>query len=163
MRNKFIHKNTMVIYNLSVVFFFFHILIPSPTILSCAFFLCQSHITLTALQQYAVRKHDLSYSVPLSQDCFGYLRGFAFHINFKITFSSPVKNAIGILIGIQPPWWLRQKGTGLQSRRSGSIPGLRKSPGDGNGYPLHYFLENSIDRGVWQVTHTHLHISSKQV
>ena len=29
----------------------------------------------------------------------------------------------------------------------GSIPGLGRSPGEGNGYPLQYFcLENSIDR-----------------
>ena len=33
-----------------------------------------------------------------------------------------------------------------------SIPGLGRSPGEGNGYPLQYFcLENSMDRGVWRV------------
>ena len=33
----------------------------------------------------------------------------------------------------------------------GSVPGLRRSPGEGNGYPLHYSgLENSMDRGAWQ-------------
>ena len=32
----------------------------------------------------------------------------------------------------------------------GSIPGLRRSPGERNGYPLQYScLENSIDRGAW--------------
>ena len=32
----------------------------------------------------------------------------------------------------------------------GSIPGSGRSPGDGNGNPLHYScLENSMDRGVW--------------
>ena len=32
----------------------------------------------------------------------------------------------------------------------GSIPASGKSPGDGNGYPLHYsYLENSMDRGAW--------------
>ena len=35
----------------------------------------------------------------------------------------------------------------------GSIPGLRRSPGEGNGNPLQYScLENPIDRGAWQVT-----------
>ena len=35
----------------------------------------------------------------------------------------------------------------------GSIPGLRRSPGEGNGYPLQYsFLENSMDRGARQAT-----------
>ena len=33
----------------------------------------------------------------------------------------------------------------------GSIPGLRSSPGGGNGNPLQYScLENSIDRGAWR-------------
>ena len=35
----------------------------------------------------------------------------------------------------------------------GSIPGLGRSPGEGNGYPLQYSgLENSMDRGVWWAT-----------
>ena len=38
-------------------------------------------------------------------------------------------------------------------RDMGSIPGLRRSPGEGNGNPLQYScLENSMDRGVWQAT-----------
>ena len=32
----------------------------------------------------------------------------------------------------------------------GSIPGLGKSPGEGNGYPLQYSCpENSMDREAW--------------
>jgi len=32
-----------------------------------------------------------------------------------------------------------------------SIPGLGRSPGEGNGYPFQYScLENSMDRGAWQ-------------
>ena len=32
----------------------------------------------------------------------------------------------------------------------GSIPGLGRSPGEGNGKPVQYFcLENSMDRGAW--------------
>ena len=35
----------------------------------------------------------------------------------------------------------------------GLIPGLGRSPGEGNGYPLQYFcLENSMDRGAWWAT-----------
>ena len=35
----------------------------------------------------------------------------------------------------------------------GSIPGLGRSPEEGNGYPLWYScLENSMDRGVWLAT-----------
>ena len=32
----------------------------------------------------------------------------------------------------------------------GSIPGLGRAPGEGNGNPLQYsFLENPTDRGAW--------------
>ena len=35
----------------------------------------------------------------------------------------------------------------------GSIPGSGRSPGEGNGNPLHYScLINPMDRGVWQAT-----------
>ena len=35
----------------------------------------------------------------------------------------------------------------------GSIPGLGRSAGEGNGYPLQYSgLENSMDRGAWSAT-----------
>ena len=35
----------------------------------------------------------------------------------------------------------------------GSIPGLGRSPGEGNGYPFQYScLENSMDRGAWRAT-----------
>ena len=35
----------------------------------------------------------------------------------------------------------------------GSIPGLGRSSGEGNGYPLqHSGLKKSMDRGAWQAT-----------
>ena len=35
----------------------------------------------------------------------------------------------------------------------GSIPGLGRSPGEGDGNPFQYScLDNSTDRGAWQVT-----------
>ena len=35
----------------------------------------------------------------------------------------------------------------------GSIPGLERSPGVGNGNPLQYFCqENAMDREAWQAT-----------
>ena len=38
-------------------------------------------------------------------------------------------------------------------RDTGLIPGSGRSPGEGNGNPLHYScLENSMDRGVWWAT-----------
>ena len=39
------------------------------------------------------------------------------------------------------------------TRDSGLIPGLERSPGGGNGNPLQYScLENPMDRGAWQAT-----------
>ena len=41
----------------------------------------------------------------------------------------------------------------VQCRRCGLIPGLGRSPGEGNGSPLQYScLENPMDRGVWWAT-----------
>ena len=38
-------------------------------------------------------------------------------------------------------------------RDVGSIPGLGRLPGEGNGDPFKYFcLENPMDRGTWQAT-----------
>ena len=40
-----------------------------------------------------------------------------------------------------------------ETRDAGLIPGLGRSPGEGNGNPLQYScLENSMDRGAWWVT-----------
>ena len=39
------------------------------------------------------------------------------------------------------------------TREVGLIPGSRRSPGEGHGNLLQYsFLDNSMDRGSWQVT-----------
>ena len=39
------------------------------------------------------------------------------------------------------------------ARDAGSVPGLGRSPGVGNGNPLqHSCLENSTDRGAWRTT-----------
>ena len=45
------------------------------------------------------------------------------------------------------------KESAYNARDPGSIPGSRRSPGEGNGSPLQYScLENSTDRGAWQAT-----------
>ena len=49
-------------------------------------------------------------------------------------------------------WWLSKEFT-CNVADLGSICGLGRSPGEGNGYPLQYSgLENSMDRGAWQAT-----------
>ena len=42
------------------------------------------------------------------------------------------------------------KVSAYNARDLGWIPGLGRSPGEGNGNPLQYYcLENSMDRGAW--------------
>ena len=60
-------------------------------------------------------------------------------------------------------WWLKgfpgdtdDKESACNSGNPGSIPGLGRYPGEGNGNPLLYScLENSVDRGAWYVTVIH--------
>ena len=45
------------------------------------------------------------------------------------------------------------KASACSAGDSGSIPGLGRSPGEGNGNPFQYScLENSMDRGAWWAT-----------
>ena len=45
------------------------------------------------------------------------------------------------------------KASSYNAEDLGSIPGLGRSPGEGNGNPLQYScLENPMDRGAWQAT-----------
>ena len=52
-----------------------------------------------------------------------------------------------------PPCWLWVKNPPASAGDTGSIPGLGRSPREGNGSPLqHSCLENPVDRGAWRVT-----------
>ena len=56
------------------------------------------------------------------------------------------------------PWWLSGKESTCNSGDIGdvgSIPGLGRSPGEGNGNPLQYSCwENPMDRGAsWDTVH----------
>ena len=49
-------------------------------------------------------------------------------------------------------WWIRASQP-ANAGDVGSVPGLGRSPGEGNGYSLQYScLENSINRGDWWAT-----------
>ena len=49
--------------------------------------------------------------------------------------------------------WNLKKESACNAGDPGSIPGLGRSPGEGNGNPLQYFyLENPMDRGAWRAT-----------
>ena len=68
---------------------------------------------------------------------------------------------IGLILGF--PAGSDSKESACNTGDPGSIPGLRRSPGEQNGYPLQYScLENYMDRGAWRaivrgVTKSHLH------
>ena len=48
------------------------------------------------------------------------------------------------------PWWLSGKESACQEGDVGSIPGLGRTPGKGNGNPLQYSCRgNLMDRGAW--------------
>ena len=48
------------------------------------------------------------------------------------------------------PWWLSGKESTCSAGDAGFIPGLGRSPEEGNGNPLQYScLENPMDRGAW--------------
>ena len=53
------------------------------------------------------------------------------------------------------PWWLSGKESTCNAGDAGSIPGLGRCPGEGNGHPLQCTcLENSMDRGTqWAMVH----------
>ena len=52
-----------------------------------------------------------------------------------------------------PPGGSAGKESSRNAGDLGSIPGLGRSPGEGNGNPLQYScLENPMDRGAWQAT-----------
>ena len=51
------------------------------------------------------------------------------------------------------PWWLRWYKSACNVADPGSVPELRRSPGEGHGNPLVYScLEKSTDRGAWWAT-----------
>ena len=51
------------------------------------------------------------------------------------------------------PGGSEDKASACKAGDPGSIPGLGRSPGEGNGNPLQYScLENPMDRGAWQAT-----------
>ena len=67
------------------------------------------------------------------------------------------KDALEIFKGLLTFWGLHggsdDKESACNAGDPGSVPGLGRSPGEGNGYPLQYScLENSMDKGVWQAT-----------
>ena len=57
----------------------------------------------------------------------------------------------GFLCAHRLPCGSDGKESASNAGKMGSIPGSRRSPGEGTGYPLQYScLKNSMDRGTWR-------------
>ena len=62
-----------------------------------------------------------------------------------------ISNQVFLYLGL--PGGSEGKASACTAGDLGSIPGLERSPGEGNGTPLQYsFLENSMDGGAWWAT-----------
>ena len=73
---------------------------------------------------------------------------------FKVAAAAPPNVALDKLLceTLGFPGGSDSKESACSMGDSGSILGLRRSPGEGNGCPLQYSCpENPMDRGAWQV------------
>ena len=69
------------------------------------------------------------------------------------TISQDILNEHKILSIVGFPGGSALKNPLANAEHVGLIPASGRSPGEGNGNPLHYScLENPMDRGAWQVT-----------
>ena len=76
------------------------------------------------------------------------------------------------MVNLGKPRWPSSKESACSAGDMGSVPGLGRSPGRGNGYPLQYSCqENPMDKGdwwatvhrgakTWLSTHTYTHMVS---
>ena len=81
------------------------------------------------------------------------MRKYALENSTQYMFFFPRSTEIYILIDIVFPGGSDGKESPCNGGDPGSIPGLGRSSGEGNGYPLQYScMENSMDRGVWWAT-----------
>jgi len=63
------------------------------------------------------------------------------------------RNRLPAPVFLGSPGGSDSKESAFNMRNLGSIPGLGRSSGEGNSYPLQYSgLENSMDGGAWQAT-----------
>ena len=71
----------------------------------------------------------------------------------NMMFALYVSYMVSITLRYIPSWWPDGKECACNAGDQGSIPGLRRFPGEGNVNPLQYpCLENPKDRGAWQAT-----------
>ena len=73
----------------------------------------------------------------------------------------PCKAGFGVVSVITTPCGSAGKESACNAEDLGSISGLGRSPGEGKGYPLHYYgLENSMDCIVYGVSKSLIRLSN---
>ena len=83
--------------------------------------------------------------------CFRDPLGYLFLLKFCVCIGSFLRNFILVFKGISGGAEVKVSACNVGDL--GSIPGLGRSPGEGNGNPLQYScLENPMDGGAWWAT-----------
>ena len=71
----------------------------------------------------------------------------------SLPLAPPEKPILDLLVVYGLPQWLSSNESTCNAGDADLIPGSRRYPGKGNGYPLQYScLENSMGSGAWQAT-----------
>ena len=89
-----------------------------------------------------------SFLIPVTQILIWYpLKSYFYHSPLK--FQIPINDGT-LIFNYYLPGGSDSKASVYNAGDWGSIPGLGRSPGEGNGNPLQYYcLENPMDRGTW--------------
>jgi len=113
---------------------------------------CRSHLRMT---QVIGRKNAWEFSYDEAKCVTQVLEGKTFFSTMTPFLHSSSLWAVFQPVTILTLWDFPGGSDGKESACNagdlGSISGLGRSPGEGNGYPLHYScLEKSMDRGAWR-------------
>ena len=105
----------------------------------------------------AVVQNSLENKIPRFKD-FGVKRkdevfkgqGNTYALKARAGQQEHLKQSSDLILGWDFPGGSEVKASASNAGNPGSIPGLGRSPGEGNGNPLQYScLENPMDRGAW--------------
>ena len=110
---------------------------------------CAYKLNVTPLPSYSFKRESLLTAFCVSFQEYSIIFKKFLHKQEHTLHTTPCCAFFGICIsGLSR--WLSGKESVCQAGNSSSIPGLRRSPGEGNGNPLQYScLENPMGRETW--------------
>ena len=111
---------------------------------------CAYKLNVTPLPSYSFKRESLLTAFCVSFQEYSIIFKKFLHKQEHTLHTTPCCAFFGICIsGLSR--WLSGKESVCQAGNSSSIPGLRRSPGEGNGNPLQYScLKNFMDRVAWR-------------